>query len=114
MSRAVRKSCASARAALTLATAITAIPAASHADGRGNGSHQGNIHPGNRWHPGYGGWGAAAAAGAIGGYATGAYGGQANGYIPGNTHSSACAWQYQPNYNAKGDVAGFQRVWTCY
>jgi hypothetical protein len=140
MSRAVRKSCALALAVLTL---VTAIPASSHADGRGHGLRQGNRHlgfipgpnpgpnpgphpgpnpgpnpgphPGPTWHQGYGDWGAAAAGGAAGGaYGNGAYGSPANSYVPSNSHSSACAWQYLERYNPNGGVSGFQRVWSCY
>jgi hypothetical protein len=131
MSRPVRKSCASALAALTLATGITAIPASSHADGRGHGLRQGNRHlgfipglnpgpnpgphPGPTWHQGYGDWGAAAASGAAGGaYGNGAYGSPGNSYVPSNSHSTACAWQYLERYNPNGGISGFQRVWSCY
>lgn len=127
-----------------LVVATTSVPGLAQARGRGSGLHPGGAgnppqmggpvdglqpggpgggSPGRRppwhgWDHGHGDWGAAAAAGAAagfaGGYMNGATYGSPNSYGPTNTGSSACSWLYQPNYNAAGDVSGFQRVWTCH
>lgn len=111
----VRKRVAFGLAALTLVAGITAS-APAQAGWRGHGWRHGYGYPRYGWRGGYRGWGwgGAAAAGALSGFALGALAGSAYAYGPGYYGYGGCLWQNQPTYDAFNNFLGYQPVWTCY
>jgi hypothetical protein len=107
----MRKSAAGALAALVFTAGMMTAATPSHAGWRGYGWRHGYRYPGYGWRRGYG-WGGAAAAGALGGFALGALAGSAYAYGPGY-YGYGCHWQNQPTYDGWGNFAGYQPVWVC-